>query len=703
MPRQKGPDPAGQGSPPPRWILRLPWAVLLLGLLLTAATAEQRRRRSLEDHVRAEQVLVQDVRDAIRRRLDVNEALLWAVVAFYNSSQDVEADEFASFARTISSGEGNLRGIQGLGFARLVPAAELPAFVASMRAEGMGMFRVFPEGERPVYSSIQYLQPLDWRNRLALGYDMFSQPTRRAAMERAALTGLPALSGKVKLLQEGGRPAQAGALLYLPVWKAGSPERNSGPESEAFHSGPRQGAPAPAAVLPQLYGWAYSPLRIGDLMQASLQSIRNPTLERATVVLYDGTTAERDQQLFHVGVNDNLQEGQGPEGSRNAGGASRNPSSLRPLDPPPRPSFLKMDVGGRTWLVGVSFNDPHPALIGLTPAFWITLALGGSSSLLLAGMTHLLVRDQILILRELEISQKLNRERALAATVFEQTPYGVTITDPQAQLIRCNEAFCRLTGYTQAELEGRKLNLLKSGKHNAEFYRQMWEQILRRGHWEGELWNRIHNGEVKRHELTIQAVRNDMGELIHYVGMLHDVSHRYQQEAQILFQARHDYLTGLANRAELVVQMDQSLARARRYGQRVALLFLDLDGFKPINDQLGHATGDEVLKLIAARLQEVIRDSDTLYRQGGDEFVLLVPQAADDDALCRLATKLREKVEEPIPALGNLQLSVSIGIAVYPLHAHSGEELLHKADAAMYSAKQTRQEHRGEIALAATT
>lgn len=362
-----------------------------------------------------------------------------------------------------------------------------------------------------------------------------------------------------------------------------------------------------------------------------------------------------------------------------------------------------MDVGGRTWLVGVSFNDPHPALIGLTPAFWITLALGGSSSLLLAGMTHLLVRDQILILRELEISQKLNRERALAATVFEQTPYGVTITDPQAQLIRCNEAFCRLTGYTQAELEGRKLNLLKSGKHNAEFYRQMWEQILRRGHWEGELWNRIHNGEVKRHELTIQAVRNDMGELIHYVGMLHDVSHRYQQEAQILFQARHDYLTGLANRAELVVQMDQSLARARRYGQRVALLFLDLDGFKPINDQLGHATGDEVLKLIAARLQEVIRDSDTLYRQGGDEFVLLVPQAADDDALCRLATKLREKVEEPIPALGNLQLSVSIGIAVYPLHAHSGEELLHKADAAMYSAKQTRQEHRGEIALAATT
>ncbi|MEB3264595.1 MAG: CHASE domain-containing protein [Synechococcus sp.] len=676
-----------------RW---LPWGVLILGLVLTGAAAEQRRRRGIEDHTRAEQLLLQDVREAIRRRLDVNRALLWSVVALYNSSREVDADEFSTFSRTIGSAEGNLRGIQGLGFARLVPTGEEQTFVAAMRDQGMRDFRVFPQGPRPVVTAIQYLQPLDWRNRLAIGYDMFSQPTRREAMERAALTGLPAMSGKVKLLQDPGQRPQAGTLLYLPVWKAGSPQRNSTPEeSEDLLSGAGESAAKLATVLPDLFGWAYSPLRIGDLMRASLESIRNPDLARATVVLYDGTAPEQERQLFR---GRGIDAGSDPDGP-DPDGSDPDPGQ-QGLAPLSHASYQTMDVGGRAWLVGVSSGLSPAGLWGFTRAFWLTVALGTASSLLLALMVRVLVRDQILILRELEISQNLNRERALAATVFEQTPYGVSVTDSQARLLRCNEAFCRITGYTTAELEGRNLSLLKSGRHPVEFYRQMWEQIQQRGHWEGELWNRVHSGEVKRHELTIQAVQNEVGELIHYVGMLHDVSHRYQQEAEILFQARHDYLTGLANRAELVEQMDQSLAQARRYGQRVALLFLDLDGFKPINDELGHATGDKVLQVVARRLQEVVRESDTLCRQGGDEFVLLIPQAGDNEALRSLAVKLREKVEEPIEELGPLRLSVSIGIAVYPVHAASGAELLHQADTAMYCAKQARQAHQGEIAMA---
>ncbi len=227
------------------------------------------------------------------------------------------------------------------------------------------------------------------------------------------------------------------------------------------------------------------------------------------------------------------------------------------------------------------------------------------------------------------------------------------------------------------------------------------EQIQRRGHWEGELWNRVHSGEVKRHELTIQAVQNEVGELIHYVGMLHDVSHRYQQEAEILFQARHDYLTGLANRAELVEQMDQSLAQARRYGQRVALLFLDLDGFKPINDELGHAMGDEVLQVIARRLQEVVRESDTLCRQGGDEFVLLIPQAGDNEDLRFPGHEAAGKGGGAHRGAGPLRLSVSIGS---PSSIRSmpppGRNCSTRRTRPCTAPSRPRQEQQGEIAMA---
>ncbi|CAK6693550.1 CHASE domain-containing protein [Synechococcus sp. CBW1107] len=654
----------------------LPQVVLFLSLLLTAVAVESARQRGIKEHLRLEKALADDIRDAVERRFEVNTALLSSVVGLFNASEDVERQEFQSFFREIAGTATNLRGIQGVGFSRLIPEGQLKPFLNSMRSKGRNDFRVFPaEGRRQIYTAIEFLQPSDWRNERAVGYDMYSNPVRREAMKRAALTGLPSLSGRVKLLQENSDDVQAGALLYLPIFRDGSRMHVKGVFSPAGRGD---------AAFKDLLGWAYSPLRMADLVQAALVPIRNPYLSRASFALYDGSLATPSELLF----------------SQSAGRVLTQQADGSGTPDLKYASFSRFNVGGRTFLLGVQLGRTSGQFWGLNAIAWITLAIGVVFSSAISGITWLLVRNHRLVLNQLTISQARNRERALAATVFEQSSYGITITDSDARLISCNQAFSQLTGYSRQELLGQNMSILKSNRHDKAFFRQLWECLQHQGRWEGEIWNRLKNGELRRHELTIKAVCNDGEQLICYVGMLHDVSDRYQQEAEIRFQARHDYLTGLPNRAELIVQMDQALARAKRYGLRVALVFLDLDGFKPINDQLGHATGDRVLKTVAARLQLVIRESDTLARQGGDEFVLLIPQASDQNGLITLAHKLQEQVELPIPELEGLPLSVSIGIALFPDHAASAEQLLHLADQAMYQAKQQRQGSSGHVAIA---
>lgn len=658
---------------------RLPGLVLAFTLLLTAVAVESARQLGIRAHLRIERELADDLREAVERRFDVNTALLSSVVGLFNASQNVDRQEFQSFFRKIEGTAGNLSGIQGVGFARFVPAAQLKAFEASVRAEGPKDFRVFPEGQRQFYGAIEFLQPSDWRNQRAIGYDMYSNPVRQEAMKRAVFTDRPSLSGRITLLQEGTKDVQPGVLLFLPIFRH---------DNTLLTPGKAAPAATQAVMDPfrRLQGWAYSPLRMADLMRAAMATVRNPHLKGAAVMLYDGNDFNESELLFSQ-LDSQLSAKQK---------ASDSDSSLD------HASTTTIKVGGRIWSLNVQLGRTSIGPLGFNANVWLTMVVGLGISGVSTMITWLLVRNHQLILSELKLSQLRNRERALASTVFEQSTYGISITDPEARLVSCNEAFCQLTGYARQDILGRNLSVLQSDRHDPKFYRQLWEQLNQRDHWEGEVWNRRQNGDVRRHELTIKAVRNRDGKLINYVGMLHDVSNRYQQEAEIRYQARHDYLTGLPNRAELIDQMDQALARAKRYGVRVALLFLDLDGFKPINDRLGHATGDLVLQTIAVRLQEVIRQSDTLARQGGDEFVLLIPQASDQEGLMALAQKLQKQVELPMPELEGISLSVSMGIALFPDHAASAEELLRLADSAMYQAKQQPQGPHGHVAIATT-
>ncbi|HHO69048.1 MAG TPA: diguanylate cyclase, partial [Gammaproteobacteria bacterium] len=284
------------------------------------------------------------------------------------------------------------------------------------------------------------------------------------------------------------------------------------------------------------------------------------------------------------------------------------------------------------------------------------------------------------------------QELRLAATTFN-THAGIMITDAQGTILRVNPAQTRLTGYSAQELVGANPRLLKSGRQDADFYRRMWRQLTDTGHWEGELWNRRKDGSLYAEWLTITAVRDEAGEVTHYVGTTQDITERKRAEARIEHLAYYDDLTDLANRRLLRDRLQQEMAVARRHDAFGALLYLDLDRFKNLNDALGHPVGDELLRQAGARLKQLVRAEDTVARLGGDEFVVLLPahrrkQAQAGFDAQAAAEKIRVHLSEPYDLDGHsYHISVSIGIVLFPEGQEDADDVLKHADSALYRAK----------------
>ena len=275
------------------------------------------------------------------------------------------------------------------------------------------------------------------------------------------------------------------------------------------------------------------------------------------------------------------------------------------------------------------------------------------------------------------------------ATVFTSSSEGMLITDAAGTIIAANPAFSRITGYTLDEVIGHSPGLLNSGRQDAGFYRRMWSAINSRGQWQGEIWNRRRNGSIYPEWLSISAVHGEDGKVLNYIGIFSDITERKEAEARILHLAHHDPLTNLPNRALLQDRLQQVLLQARRHKRGVAVLLLDLDRFKTINDILGHESGDGLLLQITERCRSTIRDTDTLARLSGDEFVIVLQEVdgAHDAAL--IARKILDEVALPCQ-LGEHRITVtaSIGIALYDQDGGTPSALLRNADAAMHRAKE---------------
>jgi diguanylate cyclase (GGDEF)-like protein/PAS domain S-box-containing protein len=275
-----------------------------------------------------------------------------------------------------------------------------------------------------------------------------------------------------------------------------------------------------------------------------------------------------------------------------------------------------------------------------------------------------------------------------AAIVFDNTSEAIVITDAATKIVAVNAAFTSITGYQPHEVLGQNPRFWRSGRHNAAFYSQLWTALNQTGHWRGEVWNQRKNGEAYPAWESISAVKDASGRVTHYVSMLSDITPLKQAEDRLQQLAHHDALTGLPNRLYFTASLKSSLERAKRHRSQVALLFLDLDRFKLINDSMGHSNGDELLKEVGRRLQHTVRAVDAVARLGGDEFTVTLEDIGHADDAARLADKLIAAIMQPLVLAGReVVSSVSIGIALYPDDADNAEDLTRAADAAMYRAK----------------
>jgi diguanylate cyclase (GGDEF)-like protein/PAS domain S-box-containing protein len=289
-----------------------------------------------------------------------------------------------------------------------------------------------------------------------------------------------------------------------------------------------------------------------------------------------------------------------------------------------------------------------------------------------------------------ESKQAMEKQR-LAELVFDTIHEGIMITDMHNRIEVVNPAFTKITGYRFDEVRGQNPRMLSSGLQDADFYSTLWQSLNEHGHWEGELWNRHKNGEMYAQSTSISYVHDEVGNIKRHIAVFGDVTEKKQAEEKIYYQANYDSLTELPNRQLFQDRLHSAVASAKRSQIQLALLFIDLDRFKEVNDSAGHEAGDRLLMQVAKRLNECIRETDTLARLGGDEFIVILNNLSNTYDIENIAKTMLEVLERPFSLAEDIDaaISASIGIALYPADGDNDSALIRHADAAMYRVKET--------------
>jgi diguanylate cyclase (GGDEF)-like protein/PAS domain S-box-containing protein len=334
--------------------------------------------------------------------------------------------------------------------------------------------------------------------------------------------------------------------------------------------------------------------------------------------------------------------------------------------------------------LGGTYSGEHTLLgknqDGSRPIYWLKAALLHSKQGKLEGA----------VVTASNITELKNRETRLrlSAKVFGNSSEAIFITDPKGTILEVNTAFCRITGYERSEVIGRNTRMLKSGLHDQAFYESLWTTLLSRGFWKGEIWDRRKNGELCPMLLSINAVADEQGRLTHYVAIAADISRQKQTEQELERLAYYDTLTGLPNRFLFKIRFEHETLLAERHGAKFAVLFIDLDHFKNVNDMLGHWAGDSLLKIVAERIQSCLRKTDTVARLGGDEFTVILPGLNHAAEASEIARKLVDTVAKPVRVNNHrVYVGASIGIALFPEDGRDFTTLTRHADVAMYASK----------------
>lgn len=571
----------------------------------------------------------------VSERFSSYRMLLRGGQAFLRSRADLDLAVWRTYLQRLSFQE-DFPGVQGIGFAQWILPGQLEAHTRTMREFGSRDYGVWPDGQRDSRSSIVVLEPADWRNARAIGYDMYSEPVRREAMDRAVQSGEPALSGKTVLVQETDTDVQAGVLLYMPVFADGMPVAT---EAERWAA---------------LRGWVYLPFRMARLMRQMLDQhlgqIRMQVFDRIQApeaLLYDS----------HAGM---PYSGAGPV------------STERAL------------LGGIEWVIRLEALPAFDAEPDIRQAEFVSVVLVGVL-LVVTALFFAMTRERAA--RLARTTESLRRSEEKYSTLVNIAHDGIAATDAAFRLIFVNPGFVELVGREESRLLGMMLDELW-----ADGGGESREMILAR----------LEEGQSKRYEVrltrgdgkqltvlvSLAPLNDGWGRMKGVIALLSDISERKEAERRIAHMATHDILTGAVNRLMFGELLGYALVQARRSAHRFALLFIDLDHFKQVNDERGHHVGDLLLCDAVRRMQGSIRSSDALGRRGGDEFVVLLPEIGADKDAEIVAEKIRSALEKPFVLEGHeVRISSSIGIAVYPEDGKDEHELMCRADEAMYRAK----------------
>lgn len=610
-------------------------AVLLAGSVVTyfawhvSAQQERQRRENAFRHY------VVQARTAVNARFDSYATVVRAAQGLFRASDEVTRAEWRAFSRSLALAR-RYRGLHSLFYIRYVPAARWLDFLVGVRRSGLANFSLKPPGTRAFYCPIVYSQPDSAAP--DIGFDACSTPRGLTVLAAARDLDRVRLSAPINLPDARGQ-LHRGVVLIAPVYRHGVPLDNAATRRQA------------------LQGWVGVSLPADLIMEGVI-----PPGAPVALDIFDGEDSVGAEPLYRA----TSAAGRPVPGI----GAFRLPVTLT--------------LDGRRW--NLLFTDL--SVPGQEPLRM--LAVGGIITLLIALLVFNLGRTrQRALALAARMTRELTEKEKLLSSIAGNITEGIYRSLAAKGLSYVNDALVRMFGYASVEellsVPGERLY------RDPRRRQQLGALLEQRGFYRNEeVEYRRKDGSLFIGANSAVAVRDERGALLYFDGVISDITERKQAEQKIYQLAHYDSLTGLPNRTLLQDRLAQAVREAHRGERHLALLFLDLDRFKNVNDSLGHEFGDQLLKAVAKRLRECVRESDTVSRQGGDEFLLLLHDIADGTAAARIAEKILQVVSEPyVLGVHELHITPSIGISLYPQDGDNADALIRNADAAMYHAKES--------------
>lgn len=627
----------------------LPWLILAASLVVTWQAWDRERRRVDEQLKEHFDDSIRETISRIEQRMAAYEQLLRGVQAQYAATGRTDREALRGYVGAIQS-DANFAGILAIGYAEWVPAERKEAHVAAMRRLGFADYQIRPEGDRDGYAPVDQREPDSGRDRFPYGYDPWSDPVRRQAMEKARDSGMTAVSGKLRLVIDKAGEAYPGFLMYLPVYARGQPVDNVAQRRAA------------------LIGWYLGSFRMNDVM-ASLYGFEPPGV---AVTIHDGIELSDASLLYRS--------------------QAANPAAAAPV----LSGHEYLVVGGHTWTLTMNATREFAARYQRDDASLIAWS-GLGLSLALTLIAWLLVGSETRAHALAErMTQDLRESERRWAFALEGAGDGVWDWNLQTRAVETSKRWKEIVGCTGAgggltidEWEAR-IHPDDRGKGVAAMESSVGAPPDAGATYVAEY--RVRCGDKRWKWILARGMvveRTADGQPLRMIGTISDIDERKATEERMRHMAQHDPLTDLPNRALFSDRLRRELASASRRNERFALIFVDLDRFKPVNDNYGHAVGDQLLQQTAVRIQEVLRAEDTVGRIGGDEFVILISRLRQPADALVLAGKVRDAVRRPFEIdCFVISISCSLGVAVYPEDGTDEITLSKNADYAMYMAKE---------------